>query len=56
MANAVAAFLDSQIQAGRSEQPAIVTPLARHTYRDVLTLSNKAGNVFRELGVEPEHG
>src|SRR5262245_42127134 len=54
MANAVAAFLDSQIQAGRSEQSAIVTPRARYTYRDVLTLSNKAGNVFRELGVESE--
>jgi benzoate-CoA ligase family protein len=54
MANAVSAFLDDTVAGGAGERPAIVTPLGATTYRDLLRLAGRCGNVLRGLGLEPE--
>ena len=50
-ANAVAAFLDAHVAAGRGDQPAIVTPGTSHTYSDVLDAATRACGALRDLGV-----
>ncbi|MBI4638708.1 MAG: benzoate-CoA ligase family protein [Candidatus Rokubacteria bacterium] len=52
--NAVTAFLDDQVRAGRGERAAIETPSGRATYADLLALANRTGNGLRAFGVEPE--
>ena len=51
MTNAVAAFLDRHVAAGRGPQPAIVTPGAVHGYGDVLDAACRAAGALRDLGV-----
>jgi len=50
-ANAVAAFLDAHVAAGRGGQLAIVTPGRAHTYSDVLDASTRVSGALRDLGV-----
>jgi benzoate-CoA ligase family protein len=54
MANAVTAFLDDTAAGSGGKRPAIVTPAGVTTYREMLGLVARAGNVLRGLGVEPE--
>ena len=54
MTNAVTAYLDAHIAAGRGGRTAIVTPTGSHTYAEVLAAACRAGNALRGLGVEPE--
>src|SRR5215475_10086935 len=54
MANAVSAFLDDTVVGGAGERPAIVTPAGSATYREMLRLACRCGNVLRGLGLEPE--
>ncbi|MBW1802094.1 MAG: benzoate-CoA ligase family protein [Deltaproteobacteria bacterium] len=48
-------FLDINIQSGRGEKTALYYQDKRITYQDLWVLTNKVGNVLRELGVEPEN-
>jgi benzoate-CoA ligase family protein len=54
VANAVSAFLDDTVAGGAGDRPAIVTPTATVTYRELLARVARAGNALRNLGVEPE--
>jgi benzoate-CoA ligase family protein len=54
MANAVSAFVDDTAAGRGGARPAIVTPTGVTTYRDLLAVTARAGNVLRGLGVEPE--
>lgn len=54
MTNAVTAFLDDRLAAGEGDRPAIVTPSATTTYRELLGLVNRMGQALRGLGLEPE--
>jgi benzoate-CoA ligase family protein len=54
MANAISAFLDDTAGGRAGERPAIVTPAGATTYRELLQLAARAGNVLRGLGLEPE--
>ncbi len=54
MANAVSAFLDDTVAGGAGERPAIRTPAGPTTYREMLRLACRCGNVLRGLGLEPE--
>lgn len=47
-------FLDRQVEEGRGERVALYCGDRRVTYRELAELSNRIGNVLRELGVEPE--
>ena len=48
-------FLDDNIVAGRGDKVAICYGDRRYTFNDVCRLTNKVGNVLKELGVEPEN-
>jgi benzoate-CoA ligase family protein len=54
MPNAVSAFLDDTVAGGAGDRPAIVTPAGATTYRELLRLAGRCGNVLRGLGLEPE--
>jgi benzoate-CoA ligase family protein len=54
MSNATTAFLDEHVESGRGDRVAIVTPTGEVTYRELLGLANRTGNLLRELGVAPE--
>jgi benzoate-CoA ligase family protein len=54
MPNAVSAFLDDTVAGGAADRPAIVTPAGATTYRELLRLAGRCGNVLRGLGLEPE--
>src|SRR5688500_3566500 len=54
MANAVTAFLDDAAAGRAGARAAIVTPAGVTTYRELLQLAARAGNVLRGLGLEPE--
>src|SRR2546422_1747333 len=54
MPNAVSAFLDDTVAGGAADRPAIVTPGGATTYRELLRLAGRCGNVLRGLGLEPE--
>ena len=54
MANAVSAFLDDTVAGGAGERAAIVTPAGTTSYRELLRLAGRCGNVLRGLGLEPE--
>jgi benzoate-CoA ligase family protein len=48
-------FLDVNLELGRGDRTAIYYKDARYSFRDLWRLTNRLGNVFRELGVEPEN-
>jgi benzoate-CoA ligase len=54
MPNAVSAFLDDTVAGGAADRPAVVTPAGATTYRELLGLVARCGNVLRGLGLEPE--
>src|SRR5690348_5524339 len=54
MPNAVTAFLDDTAAGGAARRPAIVTPGGATSYRALLDLTRRCGNVLRGLGLEPE--
>src|ERR671934_1660039 len=54
MANAVTVLLDDTAAGRGGARPAIVTPAGVTTFRELLGLVGRAGNVLRRLGVEPE--
>jgi len=47
-------LLDARVEEGRGDAPAVHDGDRTFTYGEVLALARRAGNVFRELGVEPE--
>ena len=47
-------FLDDRVREGRGDRVALRTQSQTLTYRQVQSLANRFGNVFRRLGVEPE--
>ena len=49
--NPCAALVDQHIAANRGEQPALKYGDKRYTFNDLAALTNRAGNVFRDLGV-----
>ena len=53
--NATTDLLDGNLEQGRSHKVAIRTQLGDWTYADVAASANRAGNAFRELGVEVEN-
>ena len=53
--NATTDLLDGNLEQGRSHKVAIRTPTGEWTYADVAASANRAGNAFRELGVEVEN-
>ncbi len=52
--NATTDLLDGNLEHGRSHKVAIRTHAGDWTYADVAASTNRAGNAFRELGVEIE--
>ena len=54
MANAVSAFIDDTAAGRGGARVAIVTRGGATTYRELLGLVSRAGNMLRGLGVEPE--
>lgn len=53
--NATTDLLDGHLEQGRSHKVAIRTQAGDWTYADVAASANRAGNSFRELGVEVEN-
>jgi benzoate-CoA ligase len=52
--NVATYFVDRHLEAGRAEAPAFLCEERTLTYGAVAELANRAGNAFRELGVEME--
>ncbi|KKK86142.1 hypothetical protein LCGC14_2766200, partial [marine sediment metagenome] len=52
--NAAAVLVDSHLEAGRADKPAILCGDRTVTYRDLQQGVNRAGNALRELGVRME--
>jgi len=52
--NLGAYFLDVNLEAGRGEKTALYYEGRSYSFFDLWRLTNKVGNVLRELGVEPE--
>jgi len=52
--NMASYILDENIKAGRGERIAIYCQGETYTFNDLFTLTNKAGNTLRELGVGRE--
>ncbi|OGA31073.1 MAG: hypothetical protein A3G80_08385 [Betaproteobacteria bacterium RIFCSPLOWO2_12_FULL_62_13b] len=48
-------FLDGNLAAGRGDKPALCCEGRTYSFRDLWRLTNKVGNVLKELGVEPEN-
>jgi benzoate-CoA ligase family protein len=53
--NMASYILDDNIAAGRGDQIAIYYKNETYTFNDICTLTDKVGNVLRELGVEREN-
>ncbi len=53
--NLGAYFLDINLEQGRGEATALYHKDKSHSFLDLWRLTNKMGNVLRELGVEPEN-
>jgi len=53
-ANAATAFLDVQARARCCDRRRSRHPTARVTYRELVELTNRTGNMLRDAGVEPE--
>lgn len=52
--NLTSYFLDSNLEAGRGDSPALVVHDSTYTYRDVCAMTNRVGNVLLSLGIEIE--
>ena len=52
--NMASDILDSNIEKGRGDRVAIYFEGKKYTYNTICELTNKVGNVFKELGVERE--
>ncbi len=50
--NMVSLYLDRHIEQGRGDRVAIYYKDAKYTYRDMMELTNRAGNAFLNLGVK----
>src|SRR5450759_1165749 len=48
-------FLDVNLNLGRGDKTAIYYKDKSYSFRDLWLLTNKTGNVLKELGVEPEN-
>jgi len=48
-------FLDANLESGRGEKTAIHFKDSTTSFRDLWLLTNRIGNVLKELGVEPEN-
>jgi benzoate-CoA ligase family protein len=53
--NVTTFFLDENIPKGRGNRIAVYCRNEKFSYYDIFTLTNKVGNVFKELGVEIEN-
>ena len=53
--NMASYFLDENILQGRGSRVAVYCRNESFTYNDIFTLTNRMGNVFKELGVEIEN-
>ncbi len=53
--NMASYFLDDNISAGRGEKAAVYYRGETYTFRDMCALTNRIGNVLKELDVEPEN-
>jgi len=53
--NMASYILDHNIEAGRGDRIAIYYQGETYTFNDLWVLTNKAGNMLKELGVEREH-
>jgi benzoate-CoA ligase family protein len=47
-------FVDRNVEEGRGDRTALVTPNGATTYAELARLTNRCGNVLRELGVRAE--
>jgi benzoate-CoA ligase family protein len=52
--NVTSHFIDRHLEAGRGERTALVTDAGRWSYERLARLTNRVGNVMRELGLLPE--
>ena len=52
--NLTSYFLEDNISQGRGDKVAIYYRDEKYTFNDLCALTNRAGNVLKELGVEPE--
>lgn len=52
--NAAVDFVDRHVEEGRGDRVAIIDDSGRHTYADVATRLNRAGNALLGLGIEME--
>ncbi len=52
--NAAVDFIDGNIKAGRANKTAIIDDTGEHTYAQLATRVNQAGNALKALGCEPE--
>ncbi len=52
--NVAAYFLDPNLTAERRDRIAVIADDRQATYAEVAELANRAGNVFLDLGIEPE--
>src|SRR3989304_1591097 len=48
-------FLDLNLESGRGDKTAIYFKDGTTSFRDLWLLTNRIGNVLKELGVEPEN-
>jgi len=48
-------FLEENIDKGRGEKTALFFKEERYSYRDLVKLTNRAGNVLKDMGVEMEN-
>ncbi len=53
--NAAVDFVDRNVREGRGKKTAVIDDHGSYTYAEVFERVNRAGNMLRGLGVEPEH-
>src|SRR5215218_9030667 len=47
-------FVDRNVEEGRGDRTALIGPTGKTTYAELARLTNRSGNVLRELGVRAE--
>jgi benzoate-CoA ligase family protein len=52
--NVASYFVDRNLEEGRGDRTALIGPHGRTTYLELAALTNRSGNVLRELGVHAE--
>ena len=52
--NAAVDFTERNLQAGRSDKIAVIDDAGSYTYSDIAERVNKAANILKDLGVQPE--